>query len=45
MQTKWTQKGRKFIYDLLKNHGIVPAVERPPFIKIKESQNKTAAMA
>lgn len=35
-QTQWTQKGRKFIYDLLKEHGTLPIVERPPFIKIKE---------
>ena len=28
MHTKWTQSGRKFIYDLLKNNGIVPLNER-----------------
>lgn len=27
MHTKWTQKGRKFIYDLLKCKGIVPTME------------------
>lgn len=28
METKWTQKGRLFIYALLKNHSIVPMIER-----------------
>lgn len=37
---KWTQKGKKFIYDVLAKDGIYPVLERESFLESKENTRK-----